>query len=76
MSYCRKAKRIETAVRAGKKILEIHVYFQKKKHKNRWKRVFDGIIDCEDIKRDMLDKTVWSCQNNRRRPPPSPPKKK
>lgn len=40
----------------------MYVFFRK--NKNRRKRVSDDIIDYEDIKRDMLDKTLWLCQNN------------
>lgn len=34
----------------------MHIFFRK--NKNRWKRVSDNVIDYEDMKRDMLDKTL------------------
>lgn len=38
----------------------MHVFFRK--NKNRWKGVSDDVIDCENIKRDRLAKTLRSCQ--------------
>lgn len=60
-NYCRKAKYIETASRAGTHT-KMHVFFRK--NKNRQKGVSDDVIDCKNIKRDRLAKTLRSCQNN------------
>lgn len=64
MRYCRKAIHWNSS-QDWNTDTKMHVFFRK--NKNRRKRVSDDVIDCEDIKGDMLDKTLWSCQNYRHR---------